>query len=46
MRRFSLSDGFERPLRFYFPLKDGIDLVRVVHASRVWERLLSEGIFG
>jgi len=46
MRRFPLPDGFERTLLFYFPVQDGIDLVRVVHASRDWQRLLSEGCFG
>lgn len=45
MRRFPLSDGFERILLFYFPLSDGIDLVRVVHASRDMDRLFSEGFF-
>jgi toxin ParE1/3/4 len=46
MRQFPISDGFDRTLIFYFPLKDGIDLVRVVHASRDLHRLLSEGFFG
>jgi len=46
MRRFPLSDGFEKILHFYFPLQDGIDLVRVVHGSRELERLLAEGFFG
>lgn len=46
MRRFPLSDGFERTLLFYFPLQDGIDLVRAVHASRDFDRLLSESFFG
>ena len=41
MRRFPLSDGFEQILLFYFPLKDGIELVRVVHGNRDFERLLS-----
>lgn len=45
MRRFPLSDGFERILLFYLPLSDGIDLVRVVHASRDVERLFSEDFF-
>lgn len=44
-RRFPVSDGFERNLLFYFPLKDGVDLVRVVHGTRDLERLLSEGFF-
>jgi plasmid stabilization system protein ParE len=34
MRRFPVSDGFEKNLLFYFPLSDGVDLVRVVHRSR------------
>ncbi|MBI4902809.1 MAG: type II toxin-antitoxin system RelE/ParE family toxin [Acidobacteria bacterium] len=27
IRRFPLSDGFEKTLLFYFPMKDGIELV-------------------
>jgi toxin ParE1/3/4 len=46
MRRFPVTDGFEMILLFYFPLQDGIDLVRVVHGSRDLERLLTEGFFG
>jgi toxin ParE1/3/4 len=46
MRRFPVSDGFEKILLFYFPLKNGVDLVRVVHGSRDLERLLTEGFFG
>lgn len=46
MRRFPVSDGFEKNLLFYFPLQDGVDLVRVVHGSRDLERLLREGFFG
>src|SRR5260370_42098377 len=34
MRRFPVSDGFEKLLLFYLPLHDGVDLVRVVHGSR------------
>jgi plasmid stabilization system protein ParE len=30
MRRFPVTGGFERILLFYFPLRDGVDLVRVV----------------
>jgi toxin ParE1/3/4 len=45
MRRFPVSDGFERILLFYFPLQDGVDLVRVVHGSRDLERPLLEGFF-
>jgi hypothetical protein len=43
MRRFPASDGFENILLFYFPLHDGVDLVRVVHGSRDLEHLLAEG---
>jgi hypothetical protein len=43
MRRFPVSDGFENILLFYFPLHDGVDLVRVVHGSRDLEHLLAEG---
>jgi len=46
MRRFPVIDGFEKILLFYFPLKDGVDLVRVVHGSRDLDRLLAEGFFG
>jgi toxin ParE1/3/4 len=46
MRRVPLADGFEAILFFYFPLADGVDLVRVVHGSRDLERLLREGHFG
>lgn len=46
MRRFPVSDGFEKMLLFYFPLKDGVDLIRVIHGSRDLERLLAEGFFG
>jgi len=46
MRRFPVSDGFEKILLFYLPLKDGVDLIRVVHGSRDQEQLLAEGFFG
>ena len=46
MRRFPVGDGFEQILLFYFPLPDGVDLVRVVHGSQNLERLLVEGFFG
>jgi toxin ParE1/3/4 len=46
MRRFPLSAGFEKILLFYFPLVDGIELIRVVHGNRDLERLLMEGFFG
>jgi toxin ParE1/3/4 len=46
MRRFPVSDGFGKILLFYFPLQDGVDLIRVVHGSRHLGRLLVEGFFG
>jgi len=46
MRKFPVSDGFEKIVLFYFPLKDGVNLVRVIHASRDIERLLAEEFFG
>jgi toxin ParE1/3/4 len=46
MRRFPVSDGFEKILLFYFPLQDGVDLIRLVHGSRDLDRLLAEGFFG
>jgi len=46
MRRFPVSDGFGKMLLFYFPLRDGVDLVRVTHGRRDLERLLAEGLFG
>ena len=46
MRRFPVSEGFEKILLFYFPLADGIELVRVVHGNRDLERHLLEGFFG
>lgn len=46
MRRFPVSEGFEKILLFYFPLQDGVDLVRVVHGSRDPRQLFAEGFFG
>lgn len=46
MRRFPVSDGFEKMLLFYFPMPDGIELVRVIHGNRDLERPLPEGFFG
>jgi toxin ParE1/3/4 len=46
LRRFPVLDGFESVLLFYFPLPDGIDLVRVVHGHRDLEQLSAEGFFG
>ncbi len=34
--------GFRNHLIFYFPLPDGIDVVRIVHAARDLERLFNE----
>lgn len=45
LRRFPVSDGFEKILLFYYPLADGIDLVRVVHGNRDIAGLLREGLF-
>jgi hypothetical protein len=45
MRRWPVK-GFEKILLFYFPLPDGLDLVRVVHGSRDLNRLFDEGFFG
>jgi toxin ParE1/3/4 len=45
IRRFPIA-GFEAILLFYFPLDNGIDLVRVVHGSRDLEQLFSESSFG
>jgi toxin ParE1/3/4 len=41
MRRGRVK-GFPNHLIFYFPLFDGIDVVRVVHAARDLERLFEE----
>mgnify|MGYP001170008620 CR=1 FL=1 len=46
MRRIPVSGGFEKILLFYFPLKDGIELVRVIHGGRDLEQLFTEGFFG
>jgi toxin ParE1/3/4 len=43
MRRFPVSEGFEKILLFYFPLQDGVDLVRVIHGSRDLRQLFEEG---
>jgi len=43
MRRIPVSGGFEKILLFYFPLQDGIDLIRVIHGSRELDRVLDEG---
>lgn len=44
IRRFPVSDGFGKILLFYFPLPDGVDLVRVVQGNRDLERVLAEGL--
>ncbi len=41
MRRFRV-DGFEDYLVFYFPLKDGIEVVRVIHGARDLEALFEQ----
>jgi toxin ParE1/3/4 len=45
IRRFPVTGGFDRILLFYFPLQDGIDLVRVLHGSRDLKRLFDESPF-
>jgi len=35
-------EGFRNHLLFYFPLSDGIDVVRVVHAARDLDRLFED----
>ncbi|MSV34293.1 MAG: type II toxin-antitoxin system RelE/ParE family toxin [Bryobacterales bacterium] len=45
MRRMPVSGGFEKILLFYFPLNDGVELVRVIHGGRDLEWLLSDGFF-
>jgi toxin ParE1/3/4 len=46
MRRFPVTDGFEKILIFYFPLIAGMDLVRIIYSSRDLKRVLDEGFFG
>ena len=46
MGRFPVPGGFDTILLFYFPLEDGVDLVRVVHGSRDLAALLGEGFLG
>jgi toxin ParE1/3/4 len=45
-RRFPLPGTFGKILLFYFPIRDGIEIVRVVDGDRNVERLLMEGFFG
>jgi toxin ParE1/3/4 len=40
--RKRLIKGFQNHLIFYFPLPDGIDVVRIVHAARDLERLFED----
>ncbi len=46
LRWFPVSKEFDRILLFYFPLKDGIDLVRVIHGNRDLETVLAGGELG
>jgi toxin ParE1/3/4 len=39
MRRVPVGDGFEKTLLFYFPLSDGVDLVRVLHGNQDLDRI-------
>lgn len=41
IRRFPVAEAFSKILVFYFPLEDGIDLVRVIHGGRDLERLFA-----
>ncbi len=34
LRKFPVGSGFKDILLFYFPVTDGIELVRVIHGSR------------
>jgi len=44
LRVFRIS-GFERMLILYRPIKDGVEIIRVIHGSRDIERILTrEGI--
>jgi toxin ParE1/3/4 len=42
LRRFRVQGGFGSILVFYFPLRDGIDVVRLLHGSRHIEEVLSQ----
>ncbi|MCC6391601.1 MAG: type II toxin-antitoxin system RelE/ParE family toxin [Bryobacterales bacterium] len=46
IRHFPVAGGFERILLFYLPLRDGVDLVRVVHGGRNLEKLFADDFFG
>jgi hypothetical protein len=45
IRRLPVFGGFEKIRLFDYPLADGIEPVRAVHASRDLARLLLEGFF-
>ena len=45
LRRWPV-EGFEKVLLFYFPLPNGIDLVRVLHGSRDLGRLFEAADLG
>lgn len=45
IRLFSVSDRFGKLLLFYMPVEGGIDLIRVIHASRDIGSLLAEEFF-
>jgi toxin ParE1/3/4 len=40
--RFWPVTGFRNYLVFYFPLSDGVEIVRVLHAARDWTRVLED----
>ena len=40
LRMFSVGGGFDNHLLFYRPIKDGIELVRVLHGARDIEAIL------
>lgn len=42
LRRFPVGDGFESQMLYYFPLSSGVDLLRVIHGRRHWERELTK----
>jgi toxin ParE1/3/4 len=40
MRRVPVGDGFEKFLLFYFPMPEGVELVRVLHGGRDLAQIL------
>jgi len=46
IRRCPVSGPYDSVLIFYYPLADGIDVVRIVHARRDLEQLARERFFG